>query len=241
VRSSFIARAHAVGVQVGGADATLDGLTIVDMIPNRDGTEGVGVYVADVGMARANVTLSNSLVARNHAVGVLVLGSDAKIDGVIVRDTAPEGTTYGRGIGIESDGLPLEGHADIMNTVVDHNAEFGVVFVGATGSIVSTLARGTRTQPDGTLGDGFAIAADRPGQTMNIHASRVEASARAGVCSWAAAVSIDTTTLDSNAIDLVGETSAEFHDGGGNVCMDGAGAHACQVSSSTQSPPAAVK
>src|SRR5262249_28963170 len=106
VRRSVIEHNAQFGVAVTGSSVTLDGVVIRDTQPTSAGHFGRGVDVMedmDIG-TRATLSLSSSVIERNHDIGVQVHGSDATISATVVRDTTgrPDGL-FGDGI-LVSDG-----------------------------------------------------------------------------------------------------------------------------------------
>jgi hypothetical protein len=118
---------------------------------------------------------------------------------------------------------------------------FGLGLVNATATVVRTLVRDTMTGENGLLGDGMVVANTGTGGELDVTASRIENSARAGLANFGAAAAIGDSQLACNAFHLDGETLAghayEFTDRGGNACGCGAAPVECQVLSSNLEPP----
>ncbi|HZO12164.1 MAG TPA: hypothetical protein VFB62_02870, partial [Polyangiaceae bacterium] len=97
LRSSLIDRNQHIGMSAAGADATIDGTLFRDTLPRAfDNVSGNGLiltcYETGSGCppaARTVATVRGSLLERNHDVSLSVAGSEALLEGVVVRDTLP--------------------------------------------------------------------------------------------------------------------------------------------------------
>jgi hypothetical protein len=238
-------RSHDVALLIMGADATVERTVVRGTLPNvADGIQGDGIWAIDEQSqaGRTKLTLRSSVVDRNTRCGVLVAGSDALIEGVIVRDTQPEVASGlgGEGIGIQFSKTPST--ATLRGSLVDGNVESAVYVGSSTATIDGMLLRGTRAREDGAYGDGL-VANDIGGGGANVEvaACAIEGNARAGITNFSANVSVRASVLDRNPIDLNGEAKRgpfSFENLGGNVCKTATGERPCQVLSSSLAPPA---
>jgi hypothetical protein len=284
VRSSVIAENHDLGIFAEGSDVIIEATVVRDTIPQAvDNLVGRGIDLEDdidTGM-RSTLTLTSSLIDNNVELGVFVQGTDALIEGTIVRNTqAQSNGENGRGIaiqehlatgaqttatvrscvvegnrdagiiasgsqvtiestrvsytgprqsdlrtgrGIVAQHHPGTGHrtaATISGCLVEHNLDNGI-YVNVSDAVVEgTLVRNTGGRAsDGAFGDGIAAT---NGSTLQVHTSRIESNARAGVAGFGSAVTIGGTALWCNVLDLDSElhegVPAVFHDLGANEC-----------------------
>src|SRR5262249_20284832 len=96
-------------------------------------------------------------VEETHEDGVLVVGSEAKIEDTVVRSTMPNAQgRYGRGIDIEDDSTTkAPATVTVRACLVEQSHEYGVYGLGADATIIeATVVRATL--PD-AKGGGFGI------------------------------------------------------------------------------------
>jgi hypothetical protein len=247
VTSSVVERSHAIGLLVGGSQATIQWTVVRDTQPRAsDNYFGRGIAIEnDIKThVRSTVTLQASVVERSLDVGVFVQASDAIVTSLWVRDTQPQAWDQKNGRGI--DAQPNDGMQPTLtlaSTIVERSYEFGVLLDGIDSAIVDALlVRDTQSRTvDGTFGDAFSLFAETFSTSATIRSSRFERSARVGVSSFGGTVVLATSALDCNGIHLDGETyaavDASFTDNGGNVCGCNGTPAACQVLSSGLAAP----
>lgn len=81
---AVIADNHEIGLHVSAAQARLAGVIALDTRPRQsDGVGGAGIYAT----AGANLDLGGSLITGNHAAGVAVHSSSARLLDVVIRHT----------------------------------------------------------------------------------------------------------------------------------------------------------
>ena len=239
-----------VGALIAGSDATIEGCAFRGTLPREsDSSFGRGLSIQDGGPGqRAAVTIRSSLVADNHETGVLVAGADAVIEGTVVRDTQCDDSDgfEGRGINVQRSLDNGEGAtAAIRYSLVERNREAGVYVNGASVLIEATVVRDTAAADAGPFfGDGISVVLGDPGSSADVLGSSVSSNARAGLCTFGAAVTLGTTAFECNAIDLAGETfgteSFSLGDLGGNACGCNSDERICRVLTSHLEPPGPV-
>ncbi len=183
----------------GGTAVQLDRSTISNTKHNEDGQYGQGIQ-ADSG---ASVTISDSELRGNHAVGILAdgLGTRVALVDSRVTDTAPS-VEQATGMGIVAQwGAEISGHRALFarnsgpGAVADEavvsceGCEFAEnLFAGAaavnTGELILTGTRILDTLPDANLGGGAGVFAmpwklDPP--TVRLEASTIRGATIAGV------------------------------------------------------------
>jgi hypothetical protein len=113
---------------------------------------------------RAAVNLHQSLIDNNEDIGVAAAGSDAHLDGVVVRGTRPRQSDQEGGSGvviqrscaslIDCEGV-TRGNGSLLGSVVDSNHEDGVAIFGADMLIEGTVIR--NTLPTAAEGRGIGL------------------------------------------------------------------------------------
>jgi len=151
VRSSLVDQNLAVGISVLGADATIEATLVRATQPQAsDQAFGRGIDVADASPEeRSTATIRACIVAHNRDVGIMVMASDATIDGTLVRDTdvrALDGA-FGDGVAVWSD----EGSASAVLTSsrLEGSTRAGLSSFGGHVSLGATLLRCNPIDLDG--------------------------------------------------------------------------------------------
>ncbi len=130
--------------------------------------------------------------------------------------------------------------------MIESHRRTGVLAYDAEAVVESCIIR--TIEPllaDGTLGDTVsAISATAPA-SLQVRHTRLEAASRAGISSFGAGVSLESSLLLCNPIALNGETyqgfEPAFEDLGGNRCTCEQGDDpTCKVLSSSIAPPLAL-
>ncbi|HZO15697.1 MAG TPA: DUF1565 domain-containing protein [Polyangiaceae bacterium] len=145
---SLVEETREVGVMVIGADATLEGVVVRDTLPNVSGELGRGVTIQsspDSG-AGATARIGGSLVERNHDNGVLVIGSEATLEGVVVRDTLPQTSDQESGVGVAIQLEQLSGAVStalVASSLVERSHDTGILITGAEATLEGVVVRDT--------------------------------------------------------------------------------------------------
>jgi len=258
VRSSLVEQNHEIGVFVMASDATLEGLLVRGTLPQAsDELLGRGVNIqlgcSEAGCdpaLRASVLMKSSLVEQNYEFGARVVGSDATLEGVVIRGTLPPpgDLRVGLGIGVQllCTGISCDpatrASALVRGSLVEQNHQFGVLFGGSDVTLEGVLVRGTLArQSDGLYGDGVGVFSQEAPTSGTVTQSRIETSARAGLANFGSNVALGASALSCNAFELAGETYFEqpfhFEDVGGNGCGCPVPSLACKTQSVGLEPP----
>jgi hypothetical protein len=139
IRSSLVDGNRDFGVFVMASQATLEASVVRATLPRGDGLYGAGIDVQfdiDTG-ARSTATIRGSVIEQNHEHGIIVLSSDANVEGCLVRATKPNGA------GLFGDGLCAFAEVDDASTTVtasriEDSARAGVSSFGALVSLGDT-------------------------------------------------------------------------------------------------------
>jgi uncharacterized protein DUF1565 len=137
-----------------------------------------------------SVTLRDSLIEKNHNVGVYLNGANVTLERVIIRGTLPRPSDGGAGRGLGIEGMTT---ALVQSSIVEGNHELGVNVLGANATFEGTIVRDTRPRPsDQHGGRGINIQDDiglRP--NVNLRSSLIERNHDVGI-----AASGGNTTLE---------------------------------------------
>jgi hypothetical protein len=204
VSASLIEAAHAAGLWLVAADATIEATVVRHTLPEEDGLLGWGIGVQDDSetRARSSATIRRSVVERNHEFGILVLGSGAIVESTVVRGTiSHEDAYYSSGIGaLANAATESRSDATIRGALLEGNHGAGVYSSGSKVTIEATSVR--RTLPDTTSGniDQAGIFIERghlPSveSELMIQSSVVEDNHGAGVSSAGSKVTVEATIV----------------------------------------------
>jgi hypothetical protein len=251
VRWSLLARNHECGVAVAGSDAQLEATVVRDTLArpaDLGGGRGLNVQADPVSGRRASVGVLSSLFADNREIGLAVLGSDAVVEHSVVAHTLPRDADQlaGRGLFAQRDPGTGEGVSLVLRAVlVQDNREVGIGLGGGDATIEWSRVGGTEPgQADGLGGDGLVVQHEGAATTAAVRGTLIESSARVGIVSFGAGVSLEASVLECNAINLDGEPWEEqpyrFEDRGLNLCGCADSRVPCQVVSTSLQPPAPV-
>ncbi len=109
---------------------------------------------------------------------------------------------------------------------------------------MATVAVKRIGQADGLFGDGVVVLSDRSPASAHVGNCAVQGSARAGLATFGAPVTLGESLFDCNRIHLNGEThegaAFSFDDLGGNACECMGETLACKVQSAILEPPEAM-
>ncbi len=242
---SVIERNHSTGLQATGMDVTIDRSVISGTKPElATGLFGEGMQLwPDPIAGSASLALTGSLVDDNTACGIHLMGTEGIIEQSIIRQTAASAADgrYGDGIVVSSqDGE--RGKLTLRASLLEAHHRTGVFVHDSEASIESSIIRAIKAMPaDGTLGDAVSAMSGTTSAALTVRNSRLEAAARAGISSFGAQVSLQSSMLLCHPIALNGETfhgfTASFEDLGGNQCTCQGSDPTCKVLSSSIAPP----
>jgi len=253
VRSSLIANNHALGLGVVGADAVFEAVAVHDTACEAaSGMFGRGV-VAELNPetgTRASMVLAGSVVADSHEVGVIVLGAEATVTGTVVRDTHPRTLDglFGRGVIIQLAAETLtRAEADLAQVHIENSYETGLYVAGADATATDTTVSTTHPRADtdwfgdGVIASALLIPDGIAAASVSLDHCLVADSARAGLASFGAGMTLANTALECNPIAMAGEAfydqPYDWSDGGSNRCACAGAVSQCQVLSTGLVPP----
>jgi hypothetical protein len=159
---------HDTGVFIDASSVTLERTVVRDTqaAPNEPAF-GRGVDVlSSVPGARATVALTSVLVDESQEAGLVVTGSDASLDGVVVRRTSPRAADQASGRGIvvsvpcDASSCTLSEPATLVahGVLVDENHDAGVLVAASEATLEGVVVRGTLARASDELnGDGIDL------------------------------------------------------------------------------------
>jgi hypothetical protein len=232
LRSSVIEDSRDVGLFFSGAEADIAATIVRRTSTNGEGYVGRGIEVHEQldPPVRSDVKVRGSVVESSHEFGVYVSGSDAWLEGTLVRDTQPSGRGFGRGIEVQANKSAAErASALVRGCLVESSYEAGVAVIGSDAVAEGVLVRDTRANAQGQFGDGFVVYAPvLDGVTAPVDAAgtftycRADRSDRAGLSSFGGDVTLANLELACQAFDIDGEAHAgkdpRFENRGGLSC-----------------------
>jgi len=142
------------GVMVLDADAgvTAADLAVFDTRPTEaDGLLGIGLLLQNQAVA----AVSRAAFEGNATAAILVAGSTATLEDVVVRDSVSNRQGDGMGLYLHS-----AGKATVQRALFERNQSLGVYVRGATLTLTDAVVRDTREIADGTLGGGITVTDD---------------------------------------------------------------------------------
>ncbi len=164
---SKLLRNRTQGIAVWGSKATLVSSVVRDTLPEgKTNAQGSGIYAAvdPTTKVGSELVLRGSLIAANHTMGIQAVGTQATIDGSVVRDTKPRVSDSDLGFGIA---VRIDDETDLVSTLVlrgstvSGNTSVGVSIQGAVATIDSSVIRDTKIRAtDGKFGYGLQVARD---------------------------------------------------------------------------------
>jgi len=174
VRDSLVEHAHDHGIIVHGSDVTIESTVVRDTQPAPSDSRfgrGISVQVGASGDA-GRLTLRASLVERSYDIGLNITGSDATVDGTVVRDVLPRASdlAFGRGIQCQLHATTLApATLTLRGSLVERSHQVGVFAASATVAVEDTVVRNTKPYPvDDTYGVGVAAEGSPVGDTRAV-------------------------------------------------------------------------
>jgi len=155
------------GVLVAAADATIE-QSVIRGTRSSPWTEagGRGIFVEHdpANGERGTLVVESSLVDDNVGFGVVVQESDASLDGVLVRATAPDPTAGGFGDGIAVVAGPdFDGTLDFTAGRIEASARAGITSFGAVAHVGASVFTCDTIDLDGEAANGRDYALDDAG------------------------------------------------------------------------------
>jgi hypothetical protein len=154
---------------------------------------------------RASVTVRFSVFERAVDAGILVIGSDLELEGVLVRDTLPASDgTLGDGITLQPNAQSAQCPSGrIRSSVVEASHNSGIVLIGGEVTLETSVVRDTLPQASDQRGGRGVVIQNDPGgcgsALATIRASSVERNTDVGILVVGSEVTIDATLVRQTA------------------------------------------
>jgi hypothetical protein len=246
VRSSVLERNTEIALHASGSELTVEGTVVRDTAVNGDGVGGRGINIQarPAPAAPSLAWVIASLLQGNREIALNAAGADITIEATVVRDTSLDDLgALGRGISIQHDyfaGLPSTGV--VRSSVVERSHEFGIGVVNSVVSIDGTCIQSTEPNDAEGFGDGLVASFEDTLTSVDVTASRIGSSSRAGIAAFGGAVSLAGTANFCAAFSLNGEQNFgqefTFENLGGNGCGCPDAVGLCKAESAGLQPPA---
>lgn len=241
-------RNHYGGLAVSGAHIEASRVLVRDLFPEpASGEHGRGVLAFWDRTTHQGVTgrFRGVRIERAVEAGFFAQGVDITLEDIVVSGTYPRPDgEIGRGICFQSENEAIGSNAWITRAWLEQNHDAGLFFEGTTAVVDRITVRDTAsTVAADKFGDAIQILSEvgLPLASATITNAHIEGSHRAGVAAYGAAVSLESSALECNPIDLNGQKIAEqpfdFRDAGDNRCACGDEVRACRVLSNELEPP----
>jgi hypothetical protein len=244
--ASVIEDNHGAGIVVSGGDALIDTTLVRGTQLDAGGEGGRGIAIQSRAGHTTTFDLFASLVEGNYEAAVSIVGADAVIREVEIRDTLPRADLrFGRGVNVQRDAsLGAPASLTLLLALIEGSHEAGLAVSGAAAQIEKSIVRDSRASADGRFGDGVLVLANDAAATVTVVQSRIEASARAAISMFGAHVALGESRLVCQAFDLAGEpwnqAQSAFDDLDNNWCGCPTAQSACTLVSGGLEAPQAL-
>jgi hypothetical protein len=215
VVGSYVSDNHAFGVSVANSDADLETVVVRDTQSDDGAGAGISVSAYPYLEERGRLTVRSSFLVANRSMGIAVDGSDATIEGVLIRGTGQKVDVLDSvGIAV-ANYARLRSVAEIASCVIEaaHNA--GIVIVGSDAQIRATAVRDTTAlASEDDISSGILIHSpvDTPERsTASIVTSVCERNAMSGIAISASDVTIESTAARDTQPNLLGHYGQGIH------------------------------
>jgi hypothetical protein len=187
IKDSLIENVIESGVHVIGSNVTIENSVVRDT-QMAFGAFGRGIDAeADLGTGKpSTVHVRRSLIERNHDVGLLAFGSDATVEGSVLRDTSPASALVG-GSGFVAQYDPASTKPTptvvVRGSFLSNNHDGALFGYASDVTIDTSVFRDTQPNGDGSFGHGVLVRAGDAGEasTLVMRSSLVELNHEVGV------------------------------------------------------------
>jgi hypothetical protein len=214
---SLIEGHHLTALFAIGAEVDVSGSVLRDTrAALADDTFGVAMALQAVplGGAPSSAQVRGSLIERNTAAGIFMIGSAATVERSVIRDTAtqPSDDSSGEGVHVQPDGNN-RGSLTLTRSLVEASHTSGIGALGSDVVLNASVVRGTLPNAAGLDGIGVgALEAPGQGSTLSIEDSVIENVYEAGVF-----VELSTLTMRHTRVERV---HPQQSDGAAGFCVN---------------------
>lgn len=149
------------GLFIYTSDATVSGTIIRDTQPMADNTLGVGVALGQIDGNPATLTMTRSLLDRNHDMGLYVFGASATLEKCTIQNTLTQvsDNMSGRGIDVEATN-GVRAALTLTDSLLDHNQEVSLFIAASDATVRRCVIRNTLPAANLTNGGGVSVQED---------------------------------------------------------------------------------
>jgi len=155
LRGSLVERATNKGFELDSADISVGASVVRDTAPDGAGEYGWGMDVS----AGSALTVTGSVIERNHDLQLAIYGSEATIDGCVIRDGIPNpgDVTFGDGVYATFEGRRAA--LTLRTSTLERNTNAAIALFGSDAVVEDALIRDTRSGASSAL-DGFGLSVE---------------------------------------------------------------------------------
>lgn len=250
IERSVIDGAFGAAVAVDGSSAIVTASVIRNVVVDQSsGADGYGA-VATTGLmtpGSPGLLITGSLIENTQTAGILGIGAALEVVDTVIRDVSPVsviGQINGEALVSEPDLQGVLGSLVARGVVLERSDVGGLLVIDSPALIEGAIVRDIRPGPDSLFGDGLMVVSFAAPASMSVTRSRVEATTRAGMAAFGAAMDVIGSASWCNPIDIAAELQGAFEpvvtDGGGNLCACGEEVWPCKAISASLAPPLAL-
>jgi hypothetical protein len=160
VEDSLVERARDASIISLSAEITIARSVVRDAVPHASSglARGLVLNVAQGSRVRTQATVTRSVVEHTRDNGVYVRGSDATVEGSVVRDILPNAAddNFGRGIAVEpGENVADRGSVVVRGSLVQRTHGEGVFCSACDATVETSVVREIEPEPDGSAGIGI--------------------------------------------------------------------------------------
>jgi hypothetical protein len=173
LRDVLVAANHGVGVLIADSSAVVERSVVRDTkVEPADLLGGHGVSVLCSACSSApSASIKDSLISRNHHVGVTVEGGQLDLERTVVSETKPETSVGKYGVGIAAMYRSRRtSNLQLTESVVAASHTAGVGLFGSSATLERCVVRDTRVSASGS-GNGFGVMALNYYNTVTVAAN----------------------------------------------------------------------
>ena len=205
LRDSLVAGNRAVGILVFSSKVTLERTMVRDTRESAlNNAFGIGIQArVQSGQSQPSaLTLHDSLIAGNRAVGITLSSSKATLERTVVRNTREQASDNKHGTGIQASvasGQNPPSELTLRNSLVVGNRSSGILLDSSKATLERTVIRDTREQASGNRGGRGIQASVESGQSLpselTVRDSLVAGNRESGIAMYSSKVTVERTVV----------------------------------------------
>ncbi|MEQ9322606.1 MAG: hypothetical protein RIF41_25800 [Polyangiaceae bacterium] len=250
IERSLIDGAFGAAIAADGSGVVVTDSVIRNVVVDQSsGADGYGA-VATTGLmapGAPGLVVGRSVIENTQTAGILGIGAALEITDTVIRDVSPVaivGQINGEALVSEPDLQGVVGSLVARDVVLERSDVGGLLVIDSPAQIDGAIVREIRPGPEALFGDGVMVVSFMTPGSLTVTRTRVDATTRAGLAAFGAAMAVSGSTSWCNPIDIAAEQQGAFEptvtDGGGNHCACEDAAWPCKASSANLAPPLAL-